>query len=166
MDLTGNVLTDKEKNSFISEQFQGYAVRWYTNGRYNVTTNEHFKNSLFEGCYGKLHTEKYIRNQVEDSKYQGKVALTVGEYVIQRVERSKHLTLTIKQHKVVRNFAHHFHDSKFASKTLGVKNMEETLTLLAQDEHMFRTEYRNKTNFILREEKKNSCYDCIRVGGL
>ena len=57
IDLTGNVLTYKEKSSFISEQFQGYAVRWYTNGLYNVTTNKHFKNSLFEGCYGKIHTK-------------------------------------------------------------------------------------------------------------
>ena len=119
---------------------------------------------MFEGCYGKIHTKKYIRDQLKDGKYQGKD--TLGEYVIQRVERSKYLRSRLAQHKVVRNFAHHFHrDSKFASKTLGIKTIKELLILLTQSEHMFHTEYRNKTNFILREEKKNSCYDCISKAG-
>ena len=57
------------------------------------------------------------------------------------------------QHNVVLKLAHHFHrDSRFASKTLGIKTIKELLILLTQSEHMFRTEYRNKTNFILREE--------------
>ena len=94
------MLTYKEKNSFISKQFQGYAVRWYTNARYNLAANKQFKNSLFEGCYGNIHTKKQIRDQVEYGKYQDNGRFTLAEYVIQRVERSKYLrsrlTLTIK----------------------------------------------------------------------
>ena len=102
---------------------------------------------------------KQIRDQVEYVKYQNNGRFTLGECVIQRVERNKYLrsrlTLTIKQHEVVRKLSHHFHrDSKFASKTLGIKTIKELLTSLGQSEHIFRTEYRTKTNIILREESR------------
>ena len=69
--------------------------------------------------------------------YKRQDTLTVGEYVIQLVERSKHLTLTITQHEVVYKLAHHFHrDRRFASKTLGIKIIKEFVILLAQSEHL------------------------------
>ena len=64
---------------------------------------------------------------------------------------------------MVLKLAHHFHrDIRLAIYTQGIKTVEDLIILLMQSEHVFHTEYRNKTNFILREEnycgEKNTMY--------
>ena len=103
--------------------------------------------------------QKQIRDQLEYGKYQGKDTLTVEEYVVvQLIERSKYLRSTFTRHELVLKLTHHFHrDRRFASNTQGIKTIEDLLILLSQSEHMFHTEYRNKTNFVQREE--NCCQE-------
>ena len=108
MELIGNTITDKEKIDFVSKHFQDCAARWYTIVRDNLTTYEQFKES-FEGHYWNIHTQRQIRDQLEYGKYQHNGRLTLEEYVIQLVERSKHLRPTFTQHELVFKLAHHFH---------------------------------------------------------
>ena len=67
------------------------------------------------------------------------------------MERSKYLRPTFApftQHELVLKLAHHFHrDIRLAIYTQGIKTVEDLLILLTQSEHMFHTDYRNKTNF-------------------
>lgn len=146
MELIGSALTDKERIDFFREHFQDCAARWYIIVRDNLTTYEQFKES-FEGRYWNIHTQRQVRDQLEYGKYQHNGRFTLEEKVIQIVERSKHLRPTFTQHELVLKLAHHFQrDIRLGIYRQGIKTVEDLLILLTQSEHMFHTDYRNKTN--------------------
>ena len=86
-----------------------------------------------------------MRGQLEYGKYQHNGRLILEDYVIQLVERSKHLRLTFTQHELVLKLQHHFYrDSRFASYTQGSKTIEYLLIFLAQSEHIVNSSHTNR----------------------
>ena len=110
--------------------------------RYNIvrdkiTTYAEFKQK-FESRYWNSHTQRLLRNELEYGRYDRKLGITPENYIIQQVERAKHLTPVFAEIDIVTKLAYHFnHNIRVAVFTQGIRTVDELLILVSQSETVF-----------------------------
>ena len=72
-----------------------------------MTTYAEFKQK-FESRYWNSHTQRLLRNELEYGRYDRKLGITPENYIIQQVERAKHLTPAFSDIDIVTKLAYHF----------------------------------------------------------
>lgn len=140
LERVGSQLTDPEKIEFTSRHFKESAARWFTIVRDTITTYDQFK-ECFENRYWNVHTQRRVRDQLEYGRYPIGGKLSMDEYVIQQVERSKHLKPQFTEHELVWKLSYHFsREIRTAVYIQGIKTVDELLILVSQSENLYRPE--------------------------
>ena len=105
--------------------------------RDKITTYAEFKQK-FESRYWNSHTQRLLQNEIEYGRYDRKQGITPGNYIIQQVERAKHLTPAFSEVDIVTKLAYHFsHNIRVAAFTQGIRTVDELLILVSQSETVF-----------------------------
>ena len=88
--------------------------------------------------YWNAHTQRLLRNELEYGRYDRKQGITPENYIIQQVERAKHLTTAFSEVDIVTKLAYHFnHNIRVAAFTQGIRTVDELLILISQSETVF-----------------------------
>ena len=129
MATIGSNLSDRDRIYFVSRHFQETASKWYTIVRDQTETCEQFKAS-FENRYWNIHTQREVRDQLEYGWYYVNSKRSMEDYIIQLVERCKHLTPSFMEHELVLKLSYYFdRHIRLAAYIQGVKIIEELLIL-------------------------------------
>ena len=102
------------------------ARKWYNIVRDKVSTYAEFKQK-FESRYWNSHTQRLLRNELEYGRFDRKLGITAENYIIQQVERAKHLTPAFSEIDIVTKLAYHFnHNIRVAVFTQGIRTVSYT----------------------------------------
>ena len=85
-----------------------------------------------------MYKRQLLRNELEYGHYYRKQGITPENYIIQQVERAKHLTPAFSAVDIVTKLAYHFiHNIRVAAFTQGIRTVEELLILISQSETVY-----------------------------
>ena len=130
-------LEDQDKIKWVVNAMRDSARKWYNIVRDKVSTYAEFKQK-FESRYWNSHTQRLLRNELEYGRFERKMGVTAENYIIQQVERAKHLTPAFSEIDIVTKLAYHFnHNIRVAVFTQGIRTVDELLILVSQSETVF-----------------------------
>ena len=116
----------------------------YTNVRDQTETYEQFKAS-FKNRYWNIHTQREVRDQLEYGRYYVNSKCSMEDYIIQLVERCKHLRPSFTEHELVLKLSYHFdRHIRLAVYNQGVKTIEGLLILVTQSSQFVNKQYERR----------------------
>ena len=93
-----------------------------------MSTYTEFKQK-FESRYWNSHTKRLLRNELEYGRFERKMDITAENYIIQQVERAKHLTPAMSEIDIVTKLAYHFnYNIRVAVFTQGIRTVDEPVS--------------------------------------
>jgi uncharacterized protein YukE len=134
MEAVGSELTDPEKIDWVAKHLKMSARKWYNIVRDKITSYSHLKEK-FEARYWNVHIQRQLRDQLEYGKFTKDERMSPESYVIQHVERAKHLKPVFSEAEIVLKLAYHFNRHlRIAIFTQGIQTVDDLLLLVSQSE--------------------------------
>ena len=129
-----------------------------------MSTHAEFKQK-FESRYWNSHTQRLLHNELEYGRFDRKLGITAENYLIQQVERAKHLTPAFSEIDIVTKLAYHFnHNIRVAVFTQGIRTVDELLILVSQSETVFDFGgWRYNPDFRRNNEGQNTLQQCQQI---